>query len=202
MVARATKDMGLFEKLVRAEFIAEEVTMESILKRRHRRSDELPILSQKEQSVLLFKQLIEQGKSLVMMGDRPISHSYELILFCGKLAAFDTTPYRVAQACQTKVLHCFGIKKSMWVYEFVAEEAPPIPPSGDKAVDALLAAEGFAKTLEQYVKQNPLQWANFFPFWSAPPRPPVAESEVKARAVLWEQCRINARRFSQPQNAL
>lgn len=105
-----------------------------------------------------------------MMADRPLTQSLELKLFFGKLAAFDTGPFRIALACQVSVYFIFSVKVARLKYKVFTFKGEANP-SASKAeqVDQLLRQ--YVSHLEKIVDRYPEQWFNFFPFWSEVPGP-------------------------------
>lgn len=128
-------------------------------------------VNKEESPILKIRELLSAGKTVGLMGDRPIGRHFELVKFFGKLAPFDVTPYKVAAACQTPVLFAFGFKESGNEYRFMA--TPPKNYSYDKSLPRPVQThhwvQEYAQELEKHLKNYPLQWFNFFPFWSSQP---------------------------------
>ena len=141
------------------------------------------------QPILRIRELLQAAKPIAIMGDRPVANHYELVLFCGRLAPFDVTPFRIAAACGSPVLFTFGFKAAGSVYDFHATKAQHYiyTPGEDKALRCREWVQGFATVLESFVTRYPDQWSNFFPFWSALPTPPEGVEPAKARNSLIEE---------------
>lgn len=182
---------GMNEKMVRFEFLAETgITAEKVLKRFDRkRADDLAIVGQQAQSTFFIRELINADKSICLMGDRPMSQQYELVVFLGRLAAFDVTPFRVAALCETRVSFCFGIKQGIDAYEFTATTPKTLiyAPDVDKNLQLRQWAQEFAEEFEQVLRQYPHQWANMYPFWSALPNSPMREQSGALRVYDYDQ---------------
>ncbi|MEQ1876505.1 MAG: DUF2062 domain-containing protein, partial [Bdellovibrionia bacterium] len=123
------------------------------------------------QPVLKIRDLLARGFPLGLMGDRPISNHFELIPFMGRLAPFDTTPFRLAASCGARLLFTFGFKGAGDSYDFFATPAREYKytDTEDRALRCYTWAAEFAQATDRFVEKYPEQWFNFFPFWSAPP---------------------------------
>lgn len=113
--------------------------------------------------------LLGEGRAVGMMADRPVGKHYELVLFFGKLAAFDSTPFQVAALTGKPLLFSFGAKGRGKTYEFYATPAKlyryePGRPREDQRVEWV---REYARELERFVGAHREQWFNFFPLWSA-----------------------------------
>jgi predicted LPLAT superfamily acyltransferase len=105
------------------------------------------------------------------MGDRVNNHNFELITFFGKLAAIDTTAFKIALAKKSPISFSFGFKGSDQSYDLFI--TPPLLPhnfSSKGKQEALIdLTKQYTEALESFLKKYPTQWFNFFPFWSALP---------------------------------
>lgn len=121
--------------------------------------------------ILAYKEILNKGGIVCMMGDRPISDRVALVPFMGKLAAFDLTPFRLALSVGAHVLYTFAFKTGFRSYRLVLTEAPQLAPFQAVDRDALCetALRHFVQELEQHLKRHPYQWFNFYPFFSSRP---------------------------------
>lgn len=137
--------------------------------------------NREKQPILAIHQLLGRGEAVALMGDRPVARHFELVPFFGKLAAIDTTAFRIAAATKKPVVFTFGFKAGERAYDLFARPARYYAyPSDGRDRDAVTAewAAEFASALEEAVRRYPTQWFNFFPFWSRPPAPPAPPSEA------------------------
>jgi len=118
-----------------------------------------------ENTVLKVKDYLEAGQIVGMMADRPVTNSNEMLPFFGKLALFDTTPFRIALACESEIYFVFALKTAREKYKVFAYryEASAELSKEKRIYEAL---RHYVCTLESILKQYPEQWFNFFPFWS------------------------------------
>lgn len=122
--------------------------------------------------ILQYRNMLEAGQIVAIMGDRPLTDKLALVRFFGKLAPFDVTPFRIAASCNAPVIFCFAFKTGFKSYEFVLD-APrwfEFPRGVDR--DALTKewVQEFASRLEGELRRHPYQWLNFFPFFSTAPK--------------------------------
>ena len=106
-----------------------------------------------------------------LMADRPERRRTELVPFFGKLAAFDSTPFRVAVITGKPLIMSLGFKSDGNYYDFYATEPRVLRWEGslprEEQIRAWIAE--FAVYLEALVRKYPTQWFNFYDFWSSPP---------------------------------
>ena len=134
---------------------------EGHVKRIFYNTEEFPILSVRE--------IIRNGKPLGIMGDRPVSYHCELVPFLGGLAAFDTTPYRIASVTGASVLYTFGFKSTDQKYDFFAIQTRELSRDGNSILQCYDLTQRFAFNLETLLRSYPDQWFNFYSFWSKEP---------------------------------
>ncbi|MBX2994207.1 MAG: DUF2062 domain-containing protein [Bdellovibrionaceae bacterium] len=132
-------------------------------------------------SVMELYTALGQGNIVGLMGDRPMGQHYELVKFCGRLAPFDTTPFRLAAAAKAAVIFTFGFKDKGREYEFFAEPARfyRFEPGRDRDLQCIEWAQEYASCLERMLRRHPEQWFNFYPFWSTIPVSPLSEGKMR-----------------------
>lgn len=128
-------------------------------------------------------------------GDGPLEGRFELIPFLGRLAPFDVTPLVWAVQKQKPVAFSFGFKSDGEFYDFFVRTPKHYSFDGAKASQLQLYdwAQRYTETIEEFVRQYPDQWFNFFPFWSSIARP-EKETEGQLRHHLIEELNTQARR--------
>lgn len=120
---------------------------------------------------LRLKEKVENGEWVVIAGDRvPVSAGGRVCdaEFFGDVAKFPVGPYVLASLlqCPVYLLHCFrDARRYRLVMEFFAEQVQL--PRENRQLAFETNAQKFATALERQVAQAPLQWFNFFDFWSA-----------------------------------
>jgi predicted LPLAT superfamily acyltransferase len=129
---------------------------------------------QESQSLLQIREYLNRGLPVGIMGDRPVGSHFELVSFFGRLAPFDSTPFRVAAICEAPLLFTFGFKGKGARYEFSATPSKyyRFEEGRDRGTQLVEWTQEFAKQLEGVLRSYPDQWFNFFRFWSVAPIPP------------------------------
>lgn len=146
-------------------------------------------VNQEQQPIYKIKQVLDEGKTVGFMADRPLSYHFELVPFHGKLAPFDLAPFRIAAACRAQVIFTFGFNGGQNNYDFYATPAKTYEykANQDKNLQCYEWLLDFVRTLEFYTKKYPDQWFNFYPFWSAVPMPPNENTASLTRSHLQEE---------------
>jgi predicted LPLAT superfamily acyltransferase len=169
--ARVLASSGIGEPVL-AEFVAAgHAGSEATLRAEERGLVARASFHNEASPLLAFRERLERGEVIGMMGDRPLTQKLALVPFMGKLAAFDLTPFRVAMSLGVDVVYCFAFKTGFRAYALSVEAAPPLRLSQGQDRDAVCeaAARHFAAALEAHLRRHPHQWFNFFPFFSARP---------------------------------
>ncbi|MGH8217228.1 MAG: glycosyl transferase [Steroidobacteraceae bacterium] len=117
---------------------------------------------------LMLKERIDRGEWVVIAGDRVPVHGGRTVdvRFLGGIAPLPVGPYILGALleCPVHLLFCLRRGGTNHIYfEPFAERLAW--PRAER--DAALArqAQRFAGRLEHYVRLEPLQWFNFYPFW-------------------------------------
>ncbi|THB67354.1 MAG: hypothetical protein D6B27_04635 [Gammaproteobacteria bacterium] len=120
-------------------------------------------------TIIFLKEKIDGGEFVVIAGDRiPISSdSTQQAEFLGRRADFPVGPYVLAMLLGCPIVLIFCIKNAgryTMYFEKFADKVKRVRRDRDVVFADL--AQRYAKRLEHYCKLAPLQWGNFFPFWS------------------------------------
>jgi uncharacterized protein (DUF2062 family)/predicted LPLAT superfamily acyltransferase len=103
--------------------------------------------------------------------DRPRPGDFELIPFFGKLAAFDMQAFEFAASRGLPLTFAFAFKSADMTYR--VQLRPPrayrFEPHLSQRLQCYRWACEFVVELEKIVVKHPLQWGNFFAFWSELP---------------------------------
>ena len=122
---------------------------------------------------IILQNKISQGEYVVIAGDRTSTTVAGRVIysdFLGQQAPFSQGPFILAGILQCPVLMMFCLKTESAVkpeYNVVFEELS----SGvcwsrkTREIEITKLVNKYAKTLEKYCAQYPLQWFNFFDFW-------------------------------------
>ena len=118
-------------------------------------------------SMIALNERLEAGDLVGVLADRTLGEEPTLrVPFLGGEAAFPTGPMRMAAALRVRVFLMVGLYRGGNRYEVRFEELADFTQAGrdrDSAVRQGVAA--YARRLEHYCREAPLNWFNFFDFW-------------------------------------
>ncbi len=122
---------------------------------------------------IMLQDKIEQGEYVVIAGDRTSTTVAGRVIysdFLGEQAPFSQGPFILAGILKCPVLMMFCLKdhsSGKQKYNLIFESLSPgihwTRKTREKELSQLV--NQYAKTLEKYCAQYPLQWFNFFDFW-------------------------------------
>ena len=121
-------------------------------------------------SMLRVKELIDAGQIVALLGDRVgVNEKSATVQFLGGRARLPTGVYVLASLLKCPVYLTFGIYTSPNEYDFFCEPFVDgkldLPRQNrEAALEAL--AQRYALRLEHYCRLAPLNWFNFYDFWS------------------------------------
>ena len=181
LASRALQNEDEVSDFTTVQYEASELKTKLLSIRASAQAANLPILE--------IKNSLENGIPIGLMGDRPVGTHFELVHFFGKLAPMDTTPFRIASACNAYLLFTFGFRGNDHRYYFYAQKLREMKPGNarEKLILGFETLQDFASELELKIKQYPEQWFNFFPFWSTIPKPPLGIESGKLQNHLKEE---------------
>jgi predicted LPLAT superfamily acyltransferase len=128
---------------------------------------------------------MRRGEIVAMLGDRAYGSPVAPISFLGGAANFPIGAYVMAAIAGAPLVHVFNLRERGGHYRFIGFPAqyPQMPPHNERDAYLRSCAARFAADLESIVKQDPLQWYNFYPFWkeaSERPKPqPRSQSKLE-----------------------
>lgn len=140
-------------------------------------SSQLNLMQVTEISPAIAMQLIAKiarGEFIAIAGDRiPVTPNPRVTwaAFLGQNAPFPIGPYVLASLlqCPAYLLFALHTKAGVELHVELFRESILLPRKNREQLLAELAAD-YAKRLEYYCMQTPLQWFNFYDFWSLPTR--------------------------------
>lgn len=119
-------------------------------------------------SFLRAYEVLERGGLLAALADRVDGAAASLTApFLGRPTSFPLGPHVLAARAGAPVLMCFGLYEggSRYRIEFVPFGAAAERGSRGAALQPVV--DRYAALLEQYARRYPLNWFNFYPYWSA-----------------------------------
>jgi predicted LPLAT superfamily acyltransferase len=120
-------------------------------------------------TAMLLQDKIEAGELIIIAADRtPVGGQGRVasVEFLGHTANFPQGPFILAMIlkCPVFTLFCIKQKGRQVIYFDPFSDGQPVPRQ-QRTAAIQQAVEKFAKRLERYCKQVPLQWFNFYDFW-------------------------------------
>lgn len=119
--------------------------------------------------ILQLKNKIDEGEWLFIAGDRiPLSGERTVTVdFFDRPTEFAIGPYMLAKVLQSEVQLMFSFRKGKKVYfDLVPFAEKIVLPRKDDGIQLKKYVQQYAYELERQATQAPLQWFNFFPYWS------------------------------------
>jgi predicted LPLAT superfamily acyltransferase len=127
-------------------------------------------------SMIEVRDLLDDGVVVGMLGDRSFGgdETFE-VSFLDAPAALPRGPFRMAAVMKRPVLFMTGLYRGGNRYdvhfELLADFAAVLPHGRAAAVEAAITR--YAALLEQYCREAPFNWFNFFDFWRTPSSRPA-----------------------------
>jgi predicted LPLAT superfamily acyltransferase len=116
-----------------------------------------------------IKEAFNNGEIVVMHGDRFLPGTNTITMeFMNKTAQFPSGPIYLASKNKVPVSFVFALKNTATNYHFYATEGKLYPyPSKLKTRKQELKnmVKEYISSLESILKEYPLQWFNYYPFW-------------------------------------
>ena len=118
-------------------------------------------------AILEVVKVLREKKVVAMLGDRPGNNNTLEVDFFGRKTPFPLGVATLAMATGAAVLPVFVVLKG-GKYEGVIERPiyfqSPSRKERDKGIREGMSE--LARVFERYIKENPDQWYNFYPYWS------------------------------------
>ncbi|WP_299019764.1 glycosyltransferase [uncultured Photobacterium sp.] len=124
-------------------------------------------------TAILLQQKLEQGEWVVIVGDRTSVTKEQRVVwadFLGKPAPFPQGPFMLSAVLKAPVYLLFGLRDDSKptphfnvYFEPFSEQIKLPRGQREEALKAVVSQ--YARRLEKYTLQAPLQWFNFFNFW-------------------------------------
>ncbi|PJC85796.1 acyltransferase [Vibrio sp. HA2012] len=126
------------------------------------------------ETAILLQQKLEQGEWIVIVGDRTSVTKEQRVVwanFLGEKAPFPQGPFMLAAILKAPVFLLFGLRderKSQPHFRVYFEKfADKLElPRGKREAFLQRYVERYAQRLQHYTLKDPLQWYNFFDFWT------------------------------------
>ena len=134
-------------------------------------------------SMIQVHDLLAQGTVVGILADRSLGRDEtRQVDFLGASAALPLGPFRMAAIMKRPIIFMTGLYRGGNRYDIHFEllaDFSAVAPRG-RTVAVQEAMTRYAALLEQYCRDAPYNWFNFFDFWRSPASPPNASSTAKA----------------------
>jgi predicted LPLAT superfamily acyltransferase len=122
-------------------------------------------------SMLQVRERLTRGNLVGVLGDRTLGDEPGLAVpFLGDTATFPTGPFRLASLMGRPVIFMTGLYRGGNRYDVhfrPLADFSALPPEGAKRAVAE-AVRRYAGLVEEYCREAPFNWFNFFDFWHRP----------------------------------
>ncbi|MDO8249668.1 MAG: acyl-CoA synthetase [Rhodoferax sp.] len=122
-------------------------------------------------SMLRVRDKLDQGAMVGMLADRSIGDDVLLPThLLGSVAYLPTGAFRMAALLRRRVVFMVGLYLGGNRYQINFEPLADFSqtPAGQRGAEVEAAVQRYAALLDQYARQAPYNWFNFFDFWQAP----------------------------------
>lgn len=120
--------------------------------------------------VLQAKDAIDRGELVAMLGDRALERTGRdvVVPFLGGHAAFPMGPWILASLLGCPVFFVCALFEAPRTYDVhcVPLSEKVELPRKERHAAAAREVERYARVLEDFTRRSPLNWFNFFPFWT------------------------------------
>ena len=117
-------------------------------------------------SYLRAHEALAQGGIVAILADRIDGAAKLPVRFMNRMTAMPIAPHILAARSNAPILMFFGIydKHNRYRIEFV--ECGAAAAHNARGVELQPAVDAYAAVLEQYAQRYPLNWFNFYPYWT------------------------------------
>ena len=108
---------------------------------------------------------VDNGRAVALLVDRAYPEDQVLVPFFGRPTPFLRSPALLARFCGCDVLPGFFLRNPDGSYRNVWGKAVAADPALSPEEDAFRILSRVAADLEAVVRENPMQWFNFYRYW-------------------------------------
>lgn len=120
-------------------------------------------------SLLRAYESLGRGEVVAALADRVDGAAASLNApFLGRVASFPLGPHVLAARAGAPVLMCFGLYEGGARYRIEFIEFGPAAGPDSRGSMLQTVVDRYASLLEQYARQYPKNWFNFYPYWTQP----------------------------------
>jgi predicted LPLAT superfamily acyltransferase len=119
-------------------------------------------------SFLRAFEVLKQGGIVAVLADRADGAAVLRSAFLDHAAPFPIGPHLLAARAAAQVLTCFGLLEGGNRYRVEFVELGPAAACDTPRAGLQPVVDRYAQVLEQFARRYPLNWFNFYPFWTRP----------------------------------
>jgi predicted LPLAT superfamily acyltransferase len=124
--------------------------------------------------IYAIQEALGKNAFVCMHADRFLEGNKTLsILFLNQPASFPAGPFLLARTFQVPVSFVFAMKDRPFDYHFYASQPKIYQGSRESSVEDML--KDYCLAMETTIRKYPLQWYNYYDFWSEDTRPNVSD---------------------------
>lgn len=128
----------------------------------------IPVTSDGLDSVVEIVSALKRNEIVCFHGDRIIDQRSELIPFIGRDAKFPVGPFAIAASTGAQIIPVFVIKNEFKSYIPIINESISLGnvPRHYRNQAIREAMKKFVGILEDFIKNHPYEWYNYYDFWN------------------------------------
>jgi len=108
---------------------------------------------------------LRDNRPVAILGDRPTGGPTVDVTLCGRTTSFPQGPWRMALDTKAPLLPTFMRRECDGSYTLLIGEPIEAPEAGTRDDKMSAMARAFAMRLEDRLREDPTQWAAFYPVW-------------------------------------
>jgi predicted LPLAT superfamily acyltransferase len=132
------------------------------------------ILIGRPDSFLRAHEALTRGEIIALLADRVESGAALETKFLGRTTVMAVAPHILAARAEAPVILCFGLYEGGNRYRIEFAEFGATAPPASRGAQLQPAVDRYSAVLEQYARRYPLNWFNFYPYWTATASEPKA----------------------------
>lgn len=170
------KDAQGISRVALVMFRSDAEALQRFIESMHGRRPRVITVGEGDLSSLEILRAVREGELVAMQGDRTVDTRDVRVPFFGRDARWPVGPWIVAAISGAPILLTFALRVGHRRYAFYADPPRTVRFAPGRSKDEQLKEwiGAYVARVEQTLRAHPYQWFNFFDFWAAEPKVPVA----------------------------
>jgi predicted LPLAT superfamily acyltransferase len=118
-------------------------------------------------SLLRAYEALVRGGVVAVLADRVVNAACLPVRFLGRPTSMPIAPHLLAARSGAPALMCFGLYEGQNRYRVEFAQFGPIAPPAARGKALQPSIDRYAAILGTYAQRYPLNWFNFYPFWTS-----------------------------------